>query len=142
MLETMKSLVCKKNLCVLATTDNHAPHCSLMVYLADESNERLFLVTPRTSRKFRNIQNNPRVSLLIDTRDDRQHDATSALTITGTCEILPSGEKSEQMKVAFAKQYPHMADFVHKSDVAVVCVQIESFLLLEGPEHAHYETLG
>ena len=138
-LEKINALILRKDSCVLATTDGETPHCSLMAYVTGESGERLYLVTSRDSRKYQNIRRHPRVSLLIDTRGEQQRKLTQAVTITGNCDILQDTADIAQVKANFARQHPQLNDFIRKNDIAVMCVQIDFFLLLEGPERAYYE---
>ena len=138
-LEKINDLLLRKDSCVLATTDGETPHCSLMAYVTGESGQRLYLVTSRASRKYQNILCQPRVSLLIDTRGEQQRELTQAVTITGNCEILQDTAEIAEVKANFVRQYPQLIDFVRKNDVDVMCVQIDFFLLLEGPERAYYE---
>jgi nitroimidazol reductase NimA-like FMN-containing flavoprotein (pyridoxamine 5'-phosphate oxidase superfamily) len=141
MLKKINALILRKDSCVLATTDGETPHCSLMAYIPDKSGERLYLVTSSASRKYQNIRRHPRVSLLIDTRGDQQRKLTQAVTVTGTCEILEDTAKIAAVKAEFVRQHVHLDDLLRKDDVAVMCVQIDFFLLLEGPERAHYQML-
>jgi hypothetical protein len=67
MIDKINALLLRKSSCVLATTDGNIPHCSLMAYIASEAADRLYLVTPKNTKKFRNIKNHPEMSLLIDT---------------------------------------------------------------------------
>ena len=69
MLKEMKALVKDKNICVLATAAGGKPHCSLMAYVTDENCEEIYMVTLRSTRKYRNLTENPAVSLLIDNRE-------------------------------------------------------------------------
>ena len=112
-----------------------------MANIPDESGERLYLVTSSASRKYQNIRCHPRVSLLIDTRGDQQRKLTQAVTVTGTCEILDDTAKIARVKADFVRQHAHLDDLLRKDDVVVMCVQIDFFLLLEGPERAHYQML-
>ena len=139
MLEKINALILRKDSCVLATTDGETPHCSLMAYIPDESGERLYLVTSSASRKYQNIRCHPRVSLLIDTRGEQQRKLTQAVTVTGTCDILQDTAEISRVKAAFVRQHPQLDDFIRKNDVAVMCVQIDFYLLLEGPERAYYD---
>ena len=141
MLDKIKDLILRKDSCVLATTDGETPHCSLMAYVPCDSGERLFLATSSASRKYQNIQRHPRVSLLIDTRGEQQREFTQAVTVTGTCDFLQDTAKIAQIKADFVRQHPHLDDFIRKDDIAVMCVEVDFFLLLEGPERAHYEIL-
>jgi nitroimidazol reductase NimA-like FMN-containing flavoprotein (pyridoxamine 5'-phosphate oxidase superfamily) len=141
MLEKINALILRNDSCVLATTDEETPHCSLMAYIPDDSGERLYLVTSIASRKYQNIQFHPRVSLLIDTRGEQQRKLTQEVTVTGTCDILQDSAEISRVKAAFVRQHPQLNDVIGKGDVAVMCVEIDSFLLLEGPERAHYQIL-
>ena len=141
MLDKIKDLILRKDSCVLATTDGETPHCSLMAYVPGDSGRRLYLVTSIASRKYRNILRHPRVSLLIDTRGEQEREFTQAVTVTGTCGILQDTVRISQIKADFLRQHPHLNDFIRKDDIAIICIQVDFFLLLEGPERAHYEVL-
>jgi len=140
-LNKIKALILRTDSCVLATTDGDTPHCSLMAYVPDESGERLFLITSSDSRKYQDIRRHPRVSLLIDTRGEQQRDLTQALTVTGICETLQDTAEISRVKAAFVRQYPHLTGFIRKDEMAVMCIQVEFFLLLKGPERAYFEIL-
>ena len=69
MLEKMKNFIKNKNICVLSTVSDNKPYCSLMAYISDASCEEIYMVTHKNTTKFRNLQKNPSVSLLIDSRE-------------------------------------------------------------------------
>jgi len=142
MINKIQSLIRRKSSCVLATTDRETPHCSLMAYIISENAERLFLVTPRNTRKYRNIQRNPHVSLLIDTRGEQTRANTQALTVTGTCYILEDDEEIQTVKEEFNRNHSHLRDFISRGDIAFLRVEFDSFLYLDGPQRAHHETFG
>ena len=142
MLDKMKTLLRRKSSCVLATTDGETPHCSLMAYITPASADRLFLATPRDTRKYRNILQNPKVSLLIDTRDEKTSRPAQALVVAGACRILEDEEEMATVKASFWEKHPHLQGLIRKGNVAFLCVVFESFLLLDGPENAHHEILG
>jgi uncharacterized pyridoxamine 5'-phosphate oxidase family protein len=141
MIEKMKVLLRQQSSCVLATTDGEKPHCSLMAYIISEAGDRVFLVTPRNTRKYRNILNHPQVSLLIDTRGDQARAQTKALTVAGTCCVLEDIEEITTVKEAFRREHPHLQGLLSKEDVAFLSVAFDAFLFLDGPERAHHETL-
>ena len=141
MLNRIKSLIKRKTSCVLATTDGNTPHCSLMAYIVTNDGDRLYLVTPRNTRKFENISRHPGVSLLIDTRGEQSRSQTEALTVTGTCQIVEDIEEITKVTAAFKRQHPHLEALIGKGSIAFLYVAFESFLFLEGPEKAHHENL-
>ena len=50
-------------------------------------------------------------------------------------------EEIERVKAAFVQRHPHLDSFIRKDDMTVVCVQVDFFLLLDGPERAYHEIL-
>jgi hypothetical protein len=83
MIEKMKSLLRRKSSCVSATADGDTPHCSLMACIPSEDAGRFLLVTPRNTKKYRDIGRHPGVRLPIDTRGEQTRRNTQALTLTG-----------------------------------------------------------
>jgi nitroimidazol reductase NimA-like FMN-containing flavoprotein (pyridoxamine 5'-phosphate oxidase superfamily) len=141
MLSSMKSLLKEKDMCVLATASGGAPHCSLMAYVTDEECAQIYMVTQRNTRKYKNVLQNPSVSLLIDTREDhqgRRHEA-KAMTVSGKCEVLEDVAKQALVKAKLLKRHPHLKEFLSRPDSAILCVRIASFLLLDGLTDACFE---
>ena len=68
MLETMKAMVQERGTCVLATASEGKPHCSLMTYVANDNCQEIYMVTQKNTKKYKNLMDNPHVSLLIDNR--------------------------------------------------------------------------
>ena len=141
MLNRIKSLIKRKTSCVLATTDGNTPHCSLMACIIANDGDRLYLVTPRNTKKFQNISRQPGVSLLIDTRGEQSRSQTEALTVTGTCHILEDVEEIAKIAAAFKRQHPHLETLIGRGNIAFLYVAFESFLFLDGPEKAYHEKL-
>jgi len=55
-------------MCVLATSREGRPHCSLMAYFSDGNAEWIYMVTHRATTKYKNLLSNAQVSLLVDNR--------------------------------------------------------------------------
>ena len=83
MLEKMKDFVRKKNVCVLSTVSGNKPYCSLMAYITAATREEIYMLTHKNTTKFKNLQRNPFVSLLIDSRETQPRSNAQALTIDG-----------------------------------------------------------
>lgn len=143
MLDRMKDLLRSKAFCVLATVADDVPHCSLMAYVPDAPCRRLYMVTKRDTTKFRNLRRNPRVSLLVDTRDEPEEDerSTLALTVAGRVEPVEDPIELHQVRSALQERHPGLGPILESADTAVLYVRIESLLLLDGPNEAHFEEL-
>jgi nitroimidazol reductase NimA-like FMN-containing flavoprotein (pyridoxamine 5'-phosphate oxidase superfamily) len=141
MIERMIELLRSKDLCVLATASGGAPHCSLMAYVPAEDGRSLYTVTRKDTTKFENLRENPRVSLLVDTRDRPDENPTRALTVAGRCEPMVPGEEEKRARAALTARHPRLSPILEDAESVILRIRIESFLLLDGPEEAHFETL-
>lgn len=144
MLEKMKELVRQKDTCVLATVGQGCPHCSLMAYVTDDDCGEIYMATQKDSRKYRNLMENPLVSLLIDTREDHhgQKGADSkALTVAGTLQQTDNPVKYDSIREKLLTRHPRLNDFLNQPDATIICIKISSFLLLHGLTDAYFEEL-
>ncbi len=141
-LDKMKELVRANNTCVLATTRENKPHCSLMAYVADEDCSQIYMATHRDTTKYRNLRKNPNVSLLIDTRAQNHGEKTykaKALTVAGAFQHVENAEKRGIILQKLMDGHPHLKGFLQDPDAEMFSVKIESFLLLEGVSNAYFE---
>jgi nitroimidazol reductase NimA-like FMN-containing flavoprotein (pyridoxamine 5'-phosphate oxidase superfamily) len=141
MLEKMKNFVRKKNICVLSTISGNKPYCSLMAYINDESCEEVYMVTHKNTTKFNNLQKNPWVSLLIDSRETQPRSNAQALTISGVFVPLLDEDKKQKIRDNMVKSFPHMKDFIHHPESELIRIKINSLLLLEGLAQSHFVSL-
>jgi nitroimidazol reductase NimA-like FMN-containing flavoprotein (pyridoxamine 5'-phosphate oxidase superfamily) len=142
MIEKMKQLVMNEKYCVLATAMNNKPHCSLMAYTVGEDCKRLYMVTYKDSDKYRNLQTNESVSLLIDTRGNKREKSARALTITGRFSQIDDKEILSRVKVDLKNRHPELVVILNDEASCVFSVEIEAFLLLDGFINSHYEVLA
>lgn len=142
MIEKMRDILRKGSLCVLATSLDDRPHCSLMSYITDPGAETIYMATLGSSRKFANLMQNPHVSILIDTRDfARKVAEISALTVTGAFRPIAENERKQEILMRITEKHRHLQAVCSHPDAEVVAVRIESFQLLAGPSQAYYETV-
>jgi nitroimidazol reductase NimA-like FMN-containing flavoprotein (pyridoxamine 5'-phosphate oxidase superfamily) len=142
MLAEMKKLVGEKNICVLATIAADKPYCSLMAYATNEDCTEIYMATHRSTKKFRNLSENPAVSLMIDTREDAPRAQARALTVEGICAPIADDSKKQLARARLLSSHPHLEGFLTHIDNEILCVTIRSFLLLKGLTEAHHATLG
>ena len=135
MVEKIFDILAKENMCVLATNDRGTPHCSLMAYMFDRQGKALILVSGKNSRKYRSMQANPNVSVMVDTRTSFRPDRQAniqALTITGTFEPQDPRDLLELTR-AFLVLHPHLKPLMDQEDTEFFRVHISSIQLLDGP---------
>jgi nitroimidazol reductase NimA-like FMN-containing flavoprotein (pyridoxamine 5'-phosphate oxidase superfamily) len=141
MLEKMKALVRKKNICVLATVSDHKPYCSLMAYITDALCKEIYMATHKNTTKFNNLQKNPSVSLLIDSRETQPRSKAQALTIDGVFIPLTVENEKQNIRDRMLESFPHMKDFIHHPESELIRIKINSFLLLDGLTESHFMSL-
>ena len=141
MIAEMKALAKQKNICVLATVSEKKPYCSLMAYVTDDTCKEIYMVTHKNSTKYKNLLQNPAVSLLIDTREKFPRAEAKALTVEGVFCIIENTEKRKTVTARLLHAHPHLNNFLKHPDADVICIKIKSFLLLDGLQQAHFESI-
>ena len=132
MIEKMKQMVMREKYCVLATAMDNRPHCSLMAYAAEKDCKRIYMVTHKDSDKYRNLQTNESVSLLIDTRADQKEKSAKALTVTGRFKEINNEETLSRVKNKLKNRHPELDIFLNDESSCIFSIEIESFLMLDG----------
>jgi len=138
MRDEIKSLLRDRRHCVMATAANDQPYCSLMVYAVNADCTRLFMVTRRNTRKYRNLKNNPYVSLLVDSRDIAQ---PQALTIEGVFEEVAGDSEKKQIQHQLTAEQPGLQTLLDSPDAAIISVTINSVVFLNGLTEAYREPI-
>jgi nitroimidazol reductase NimA-like FMN-containing flavoprotein (pyridoxamine 5'-phosphate oxidase superfamily) len=144
MLEQMKALARQKDTCVLATVSGGDPHCSLMAYATNDDCQEIYMVTQKGTKKYKNLISNPSVSLLIDTRaeqDTSQPLQARALTIAGMFQEIDDERKKKFVRTRLVERHPYLAGFIDQADTELICIKATSFLVLNGLQEAHFETV-
>ncbi len=144
MIDEMKRLLRENRLCVLATASEGRPHCSLMAYATDEDCREIYMVTLKETRKYRNLKENPWVSLLVDTRQSDPETMVGggkALTVAGLVREVEEPEERSRVLSRFIEANPHMEDFVKQLDAEPVVIRVRSFLLLAGPTESYSQEI-
>lgn len=141
MIERMKQMIKDEKYCVLATALNNKPHCSLMAYTVDKECKSLYMVTSKDSDKYRNLQTNDSVSLLIDTRASKKGESAKALTVTGRFSQIENEETLSLVKKNLIDRHPELAVFLNDKSSCVFSIKIESFLLLDGFTDSYFEKI-
>ena len=144
MLEKMKDIVQRNDLCVLATISEGKPHCSLMSYVTDDDCSEFYMITLPATKKYRNLEGNSAASLLIDTREDdrdRKRQDIRALTVSGVFRSIDEKEKVAFVLQKLLQRHPHLKEFAESGEARVFAVRATSFQLLEGISRSYFVEL-
>jgi len=126
--------------CVLSTCRNDSPNSSLMQYVLNESCTKLYMLTLKESTKHINIINNPKVSLLIDTRESLYNEANQikAVTVYGNASIIDHRKTMEEIIRQLVKKHTNLIAFASNNKVCVIEVCMDHFLLLDGVDKSFH----
>jgi len=127
-------LLSSQKLAVLGTQgiDGFA-YASLIAFAVTEDLRAIVLATPRATRKFANICNNPRVSLLVDNRSNQEedfHDA-KAVTVMGVAEEIKAEAEGPDLTRLYLKKHPYLEDFMRSPTTAFIRVKVRRCYLVK-----------
>lgn len=131
LLSEIQSLLQSKLFGVLATQGSEYPYCSLVGFAASEDGGSLYFATLRETRKYKNLCETPRVSLLIDDQTNQAADLAGAraLTVLGTAlEVGPDLRKGAL--ALYLRKHPQLKEFVTSPDCALVKIQVSKYILV------------
>ena len=144
MIDQMKALIKTRDICVLATVSEETPHCSLMAYATDDDCREIYMVSHGQTTKFRNMTENPSISLLIDTREEHtgpRRPEAKAMTVDGVYEKIEDESKKVFIQSKLLERHPHLKSFMAHPEAEILCIKIRSLLLLDGINEAYFEKL-
>ena len=134
MLTTAQKMLEENNFCVLATCSDKRPNSSLMHYVFDRADMKIYMLTLQGSVKQINISANPQVSLLVDTRLDVPQAGVpvAALTVYGQAELVQDPQLHHAIVVQLKDKHPGLIKLAVDARCLVIQVQIEKLMLLDG----------
>ncbi|MHB8772381.1 MAG: pyridoxamine 5'-phosphate oxidase family protein [Syntrophales bacterium] len=141
MWEEIRKVINGNDLCVLSTVSEGKPHCSLMSYVTDDDCREFYMLTLRTTKKYRNLENNSSVSLLIDTREadaQRKRRDIRALTVDGLFRRIDEKEREAAILRELLQRHPHLKEVAESGQAGVFAVRAESFQLLDGVSRSRF----
>lgn len=128
----IKKLMQFQNLAVLGTSNCNNPHCSIVNFSATDDLRSIVFATNRYTRKYTNLINNRRVSLLIDNRPNQESDffRTVAITVFGNARELTLDEKAPFLLHHLIK-HPSLVEFTDSPNCALILVEVEKYFVVQ-----------
>jgi nitroimidazol reductase NimA-like FMN-containing flavoprotein (pyridoxamine 5'-phosphate oxidase superfamily) len=132
LLQEIRSLLKSQRLGVLATSAVGHPYTSLVAFAETDDLRHVLFASHGKTRKVANIQNDPRVTLLLDNRSNQPEDfrQAEALTVMGTAEEIPPAERQELAAVYLAK-HPYLKDFLSSPGCMLFSIQVKRYSLVQ-----------
>lgn len=130
-MEKIRALLVSQRLAVLATSQRGQPYTSLVAFAFSEDLRRLFFATTRATRKFANLQDEPRVSLLIDNRSHRSDDFREAKAVTAFgCAQEVSDSERQAVLGLYLGRHAGLKEFVMAPTCALLQVEVTGYSLV------------
>lgn len=117
---------------VLATAGEAGPYTSLVGFTPGAGLREIFFATFTGTRKYGNLQRDPRVSLLVDDRANRAVDLLEAraLTVCGRASRVGPGRQAA-VRAACLARFPGLADFYADPHCVLVAISVSRYILVE-----------
>lgn len=128
----ISDLCTSQRLAVLCTHREDQPYASLVAFVTSEDLRRLYFVTPKTTRKFANLEANPQVSVLVNSSENQESDFHRAMAVTIIGQAAEkAGPEREGLLERFIEKHPYLEDFARSPTCAFVQVNVNSYFLVK-----------
>ncbi|RPJ76686.1 MAG: pyridoxamine 5'-phosphate oxidase family protein [Desulfobacteraceae bacterium] len=128
----LRSLLSTQRLAVVSTHSAAGhPYANLVAFAASDDLKHIFFATPRSTRKFENLEADCRVALLVDSRSNREEDFHEAVAVTvmGRAGELYGAERDDAIRLYLAK-HPYLEDFVRAPTCALFKIHVQRYVLV------------
>ena len=127
----LQELMTSQKLAVLSTEEQGQPYSNLIAFVSSEDLTFILFATTRSTRKYTNLRNEPRVSILIDNRRNEVIDFSEARAVTVLGKALElEGRERGQYENLYLSGHPHLLDFVSSPTCALFRVAVERYILV------------
>lgn len=139
----LRELLGGQKLAVLSTHNGGQPYASLVAFAFSDDLGTLYFVTPRTTRKFSNLQRDRRMALLITSSTNRETDfhEAMAVTVVGSAAEIQGPDKEAALDHYIAR-HPYLEDFARSPTCAFVRVSAHTYILVKNFQHVMELRLG
>ena len=127
----LRDLFAAQRYAVLGTQGETRVSLNLMALAAADDLRSLILATERGTPKYSNLRQDPRVSLLVDSRSNQSTDTQMALALTvdGLAEEV-SGAEREQLAGCLLARHPQLESFVQSPTCALFRIKVEKYIVV------------
>ena len=120
---------------VLSTSSNDKSYSCLVSFVVTKGFQDVIFATKRERLKYRNMSENPNVSLLIDNRKNTLSDVTDAtsVTIVGSVEDIQTKERVRLIRY-LVERHPNLTSFFEADDTAIMRLYPERVYVVDNFE--------
>jgi len=128
----LRDLFAAQTIAVLSTQGAEFPHASLVAFVASDDLKTLVFATLRNTRKYANMERNPRVALTVDSRTASNADLlhTVVATAVGSAAEVPQEERGPWEGI-FLARHPSLREFVASPGCALMAIRVRSYDIIK-----------
>lgn len=131
--QIVRSLFAAQPLGILATQGNEYPYCNIVAFTPSDDLRYLLIATPRGTSKYKNMQHNPAVSLMVDNRSASNPDFRQGIAVNCIGRALTvSAHEFEACKKLHFQRHVHLQTHLDSPDCALVRINVELYIIARG----------
>ncbi|MEE4242464.1 MAG: pyridoxamine 5'-phosphate oxidase family protein [Desulfopila sp.] len=129
--EQIASLLGSQHLTVLSTQREGQPYSSLMAFAFTPDLVNIAVATGKSTRKYQNLMQESRVSLLVDNRSNNESDFHAAMAVTaiGKAQLIEHQERPEYEGI-YLQRHPYLEKFLASPTTAFVKIAVSHYVLV------------
>jgi general stress protein 26 len=129
--DALTRLMASQSLAVLATHNQGQPYTSLVAFAGSEDLKSLYLVTGQATRKYVNLNNDPRASMMIDSRSNQPSDIADAMAVTASGSVdIVGGIELKELQDIYLQKHPHLAEFVKSPSTRLIRLNVKCYYVV------------
>ena len=125
----LHELFTKQRFAVIATQASNEPYTSLIAFSSTEDLSYLIFATLRQTRKYENLIQNTKISMLIDNRENLSSDVKNAIAVTVVGNAFEIKDDRQHFMDIHLKKHPYLAEFIQNKNCALIGLSVEKIFI-------------
>jgi len=126
----LHELFIKQRFAVVATQASNEPYTSLVAFSSTKDLSYLFFATLRQTRKYENIRQNAKISMLIDNRENLSSDVKNAIAVTVVGNATEIKDNRQHFMDIHLKKHPYLREFLQDANCALIGLSVEKIFIV------------
>lgn len=129
--EEIRILLDSQQLAVLSTQREGQPYSSLMAFAFTSDLANIVVATGKSTRKYQNLLQESRVSLLFDNRSNSENDfhAAMAVTVLGIAQVIAESEQPAYERL-YLQRHPYLKNFLASPTTAFLKILVSHYVVV------------
>jgi nitroimidazol reductase NimA-like FMN-containing flavoprotein (pyridoxamine 5'-phosphate oxidase superfamily) len=141
--DTIRRVLDRNRLAVLATQRDGQPHTSLMAYTPLEGLRFLAFATYRDTLKYASIQQDRRVAILVEDRERDARQSGQRIVLTALGEAIDTPERERQAHMArHVARHPDLQKFLRSPECELIRVAVHAYQVVSGVDDVRWHEIG